>query len=211
MIEHDQEVNTETGELAESEMCPCPEGYPDWDGKIINLGGWCVHEMKIASFFHMPMAYDMYVSKQAANVQHLGLVEKWPGFLMTKTGMWGGRIMRLLEDSESPSRLVHYLSEPFFVQVKLHNGGVGTVPKAVHEMQIEMVERGQIPKDLYLAHLTCPLCEERKHGDKIMILRKFTANERITLRLEDERRREEKKAAKKSLKESGNKNTQTSV
>lgn len=209
MTEHDQKVNPEADELPESEICPCPEEYPDWDGKTINLGGCCVHEMKIASFFHMPMAYDMYVSKQAANVEHLGLVEKWPGFLMTKTGMWGGRIMRLLEDSESPSRLVHYLPEPFIVEVKLHNGGVGSVPKAVHKMQIEMVEKGRMPKDLYLAHLTCPYCEERKQGDKIMILRKFTANERVMLRLEEERRREEQKAADKSLKEGKNKTIQT--
>jgi len=181
-----------------SERCPCPEKYPDWDGKTMNLGGYCVHEMKIASFFHMPMAYDMYVSKQAANVDHLELTEKWPGFLMTKTGMWGGKIMRLLEDSDSPSRLVKYLSDPFYVQVKLHDGGVGSVPKAVHKMQIEMVEKGRVPKDLYLAHLTCPMCCDRKGGDKIMILRKFNANERMKTLMEEEQKREQKCEAKES-------------
>ena len=196
--DEDQSPGLTEEDSTESVACPCPETYPDWNGKTINLGGWCVHEMKIASFFHMPIAYDMYVSKQAANIDHLEVTEKWPGFLMTKTGMWGGRIMRLLEDSDSPSRLVHYLPEPFYVQVKLHDGGVGTVAKAVHQMQIDMIEQGRIPKDLYLAHLTCPFCCEKKGGDKIMILRKFSANERIITRLEEERRRAEKKAAKKA-------------
>ncbi|MDX1810778.1 MAG: hydrolase [Gammaproteobacteria bacterium] len=179
------------------EVCACPETYPDWDGKQIDLGGTCVHEMKIAAFFHMPVAYDMYVSKQAANIDHLDLKEKWPGLILTKTGWFGGKIMRLLEDSESPSRLVHYLPGSFWVQCQLHHGGIGTVPKAVHKMQIEMVEKGFIPKEFYLAHLTCPVCVERKGGeDKILIVRRFVANKRIQDRLQKEAEKQARKAEK---------------
>jgi len=184
--------------MTEMELCPCPEEYPDWDGQNINLGGSCVHEMGIASFFHMPMAYDMYVSKQAANIDHLELTEKWPGFMLTKTGMWGGKIIRLLEDCQSPSRLVKYLPGDFLVMVKMHYGTVDSVAKVVHKMQIDMVEQGCIPKELYLSHLTCPVCSERKGGDKIMILRKYKANERIRERLEKESRKIAEKAKQKA-------------
>lgn len=169
------------------EQCACPDVYPDWDGKTLDLGGSCVHEMKIAAFFHMPIAYDMYVSKQAANVDHLGLTEKWPGFILTKTGMLGGRIIRFLEDCQSPSRLVHYIPGSFWVKAKMHHGGIGSVQKVIHKMQIEMLEEGCMPKEFYLAHLTCPLCVERKGGeDKILIVRRFNANKRIQERLRKE-------------------------
>ncbi len=177
-------------------QCACPDVYPDWDGQILDLGGMCVHEMKIAAFFHMPMAYDMYVSKQAANVDHLGLKEKWPGFILTRTGMWGGRIIRFLEDCESPSRLVRYLPANFWVRAKLHHGGIGSVQKVIHEMQIQMMEEGCMPKEFYLAHLTCPVCVERKGGeDKILIVRRFAANARIQKRLRKEAEKRSAEAA----------------
>lgn len=185
----------------QEQQCACPEVYPDWDGKTLDLGGSCVHEMKISAFFHMPVAYDMYVSKQAANIDHLGLREKWPGLILTRTGMWGGKIIRILEDSDSPSRLVHYIPGSFWVKCQLHHGGIGTVPKAVHQMQIDMVEQGCMPKEFYLAHLTCPVCMERKGGeDKILIVRRFTANKRIQERLEKEAK---KRARKESKEEAG--------
>ncbi len=185
--------------------CPCPEEYPDWDGKSINLGGHCVHEMKISCYFHMPVAYDMYVLKQAENLQHLDLVEKWPGLILTKTGMFGGKVMRLLEDAQSPSRLVKYIAGDFHVMAQMHRGGIGTVPKAAHKMQIAMMEKGCMPKELYLIHLTCDECWERKGGDKILIVRRYVANTRIQRNLEEEslkaEKRAEKKAAKKAEKE----------
>lgn len=186
-------------EVLEEEQCACPETYPDWDGKTLELGGSCIHEMKIAAFFHMPIAYDMYVSKQAANLDHLELTEKWPGVILTKTGMFGGKIIRLLEDADSPSRLVRYIPGSFWVKCKLHHGGIGTVPKAVHKMQIEMVEQGCMPKEFYLVHLTCPLCMERKGGeDKILIVRRFVANKRIQERLEKEAQKQARKEAKQA-------------
>jgi len=179
------------------ELCPCPETYPDWDGKSIDLSGYCVHEMRVASVFHMPVAFDMYVSKQAANIDHLELKEKWPGLVLSKTGMWGGKILRLLEDSQSSaSRLVHHLPTPFDVMVQLHEGGVGSVPKVVHKMQIAMVEKGCMPKEFYLAHLTCPVCAERKGGEKILIVRRYVANERVKKRMEKESKKIAAKAEK---------------
>jgi len=179
------------------ELCPCPETYPDWDGKSIDLSGYCVHEMKTASVFHMPVAFDMYVSKQAANIEHLELKEKWPGLVLSKTGMWGGKILRFLEDSQSSaSRLVHHLPTPFDVMVQLHEGGVGSVPKVVHKMQIAMVEKGCMPKEFYLAHLTCPVCSERKGGEKILIIRRYVANERVKARMEKESKKIAAKAEK---------------
>jgi len=180
--------------MTETEECPCPKSYPEeWDGQCIDLGGYSVHEMKIAALFHMPMAFDMYVCKQAANVDHLELTEKWPGLVLSKTSTLGGRIIRLLEDNDSPSRLVHYLTSPFNVQVQLHHGGIGTVPKAIHKMQIEMMEKGLMPKEFYLAHLTCDFCSAQRGGDKVMIFRRFVANKRIQDRLAKE---QEKKLAK---------------
>jgi len=177
------------------EQCACPEVYPDWDGKTFDLGGTCVHEMKISAFFHMPVSYDMYVKKQAANIEQLGLTEKWPGTVMTTTGLWGGKIMRILEDSDSPSRLVRYLPGSFLVKCQLHHGGIGTVPKTAHQMQMDLVEEGCMPKELYLIHLTCPICVERKGGeDRILVVRRFTSSKRIQGRLE-------KQAAKKARKE----------
>ncbi|MDH5256953.1 MAG: hypothetical protein OEX07_03065 [Gammaproteobacteria bacterium] len=180
------------------ERCPCPEEYPDWDGKSINLSGYCVHEMKISSFFHMPVAYDMYVSKQAENIQSLELTERWPGFILTKTGMFGGKIIRILENAQSPSRLVHYIPGDFLVMAEMHDGGIGTTPKAAHKMQIAMVEKGCMPKELYLAHLTCDVCRDKKGGDKVLMLRRYTANKRVQSNLEEESRKAAERAAKKA-------------
>ena len=192
-------------------ICPCPEEYPDWDGKTINLGGKCVHEMKIASFLHMPVAYDMYVSKQAENIEHLGLTERWPGAILTKTGMFRGKIMRIIEDEQSPSRLVRFIAGDFWLMGQMHRGGIGTVPKAAHKMQIAMVEKGLMPKELYLMHLTCDECWERKGGDKILILRRFSANKRVQENLEAENRRREAKERKRAEIEPENEKSQSTI
>ncbi|HFE37202.1 MAG TPA: hypothetical protein ENK06_02125 [Gammaproteobacteria bacterium] len=179
-----------------TETCPCPETYPDWDEQSVDLSGYCVHEMKVASILHMPVSFDMYVSKQAANINQLALKELWPGLVLSQTGWWGGKIIRLLEIGESAtsaSRLVYHLPSPFHVMAKLHRGGIGTVAKAVHKMQIEMSEKGCMPKEFYLAHLTCDACSERKGGDKILILRRYVANERIQKRMAKESRKTETK------------------
>jgi hypothetical protein len=156
-----------------TEQCACPETYPeDWVGRIINLGGSSVHEMAIPCLFHMPTGYDIYLRKQAMNIEDLELNEKWPGFVLTRTGWFRGRILRILEDGQSLSRAVTHLPDPFEVCVDLHDGGIGTVTKTVQKQQSKMIDSKLKPKELYLAHLTCPVCAERKGGDRIMVLRR---------------------------------------
>ena len=156
------------------ENCGCPESYPTWAGKDVNLVGQCVHRMKIPTFFHMPLAYEAYIKKQAESVMQLGLVEMWPGFTLSRMGMLGGEIMRLLEDSQSPSRLVEYLTPPFTANVALHNGDIGTISKAVQPQQALLIDSARTPKELYLSYLTCPRCAERKGGEKILLLRRWS-------------------------------------
>ena len=182
---------------SQDKICRCPDAYPDWDGQSIDLGGSCVHEMKIPSFFHMPVSYDLYVGKQAENIEILGLIEKWPGFVLTKTGMWGGKIIRLVEDNDSPSRLVHYIPGSFLIMAKMHHGGIGSIQKVLHQMQLDMIENACMPKEIYLAHLTCPICSERKGGDKILILRRYTTNKRIQERIEANAKKAQQKVQKK--------------
>ena len=191
--------NASSSELSEPVVkCNCPDVYPDWDGQTMDLGGTCVHEMKFPAFFHMPVSYDMYVRKQASNLEQLELREKWPGLVLANTGIWGGKIIRLLEDSDSPSRFVYYLPGSFWVKCQLHRGGIGTVPKAAHQMQLDLVEQGCMPKELYLIHLTCPVCVEHKGGeDKILILRRFTSNKRMQERLVKQAEKKARKAIKK--------------
>lgn len=170
-------------ESSESTICACPEHFPDWDDKDIDLGGQCIHELRFPTLFHMPLAYDTYVKKQAENLQQLELTETWPGFIMTRTGFWRGRMLRLLESAETASRLVHYLPSPFNLRANLHHGGMGTVAKAIQAQHIKMSDMGRSAKEMYLAHLTCPVCEERKGGDKIIVLRRWVANPALQARL----------------------------
>lgn len=170
------------------QACHCPEHYPKWDNIDQNLNSHCVHRMSIASLFFMPLAYENYVARQAASIEQLELKEKWPGLVLTRTGFWGGEIIRLIESAESPSRHVQFLPPPFDVNVILHDGGIGTVQKAIREQQMRLVDVGHVPKELYLAHLTCPACEERKGGPKILVFRRWLASSRLQARIESRRK-----------------------
>ncbi len=155
------------------QICGCPETFPDWDDKDIDLGNHCVLSQSIPTFFHMPLSYNTYQKKQAVEIDNLELTEKWPGFIMTKMGMLRGRMMRPLEDSQSPGRHVEYLPCPFMIRGKLHPGDVGTVKTSLGEMQMKMVSDGLHPKELYLCYVTCPRCEEKKGGPKILLARRW--------------------------------------
>lgn len=180
MSETDQLETTEQADSQpENMLCACPDEYPDWAGQDISFAGWKVHSMPIKCFFHMPLAYDMYMSKQAESIEQLELTERWPGFVLSRTKMFGGNLLRIIEEGDSPSRLVQHLPTPFDVHVFMHNGGIGSVTKAVHQQQIDLVEMGRRPKELYMAHLTCPLCFERKGGDKIMVIRRWVSSKRM--------------------------------
>jgi len=159
--------------------CACPTAYPDWDGQDISLAGHCVHVQSLPTLFHMPLAYDLYLRKQAENVQQLEVVERWPGLVLARTGFFRGELMRLLEDAQSPSRQIQYLPTPFDVSVMMHHGGIGTVTKTVQAQQIKLYDQGKSAKELYMAHLTCPICSESKGGDRILLFRRWIASARL--------------------------------
>jgi hypothetical protein len=154
--------------------CACPEQYPDWDGRDIDLGGHCVHVLGIPSLLHMPVGYEAYLKRQYDELQALHLAETWPNLVLTRTGMFRGAIMRLLERTRSPSRRVTYLPRPFRVRGKLHLGDVGTMRGSVREVQMALLDSGRMPKELYICYLTCPLCRDTRGGNKILLLRRWT-------------------------------------
>jgi len=154
--------------------CACPEHYPDWDGKDIDLGGHCVHVLGIPMLLHMPISYEMYLKRQYQDIQALQLTETWPDLVLTRTGMLRGTIMRLLEKTTSPSHRIEYLPSPFHLHGKLHLGDVGSIRNSVRQIQMELLDSGKLPKELYMSYLTCPLCRDEKGGDKILLLRRWT-------------------------------------
>jgi len=153
--------------------CGCPDQYPDWDGRDIDLAGQGVHILPIAALAHMPISYELYRAKQQQEFEKLGLKERWPGFTLTHTGMFGGKIMRLLESTDSPSRRVQVLPAPYKLRGRLHRGDVGTIKTAVQRTQAELLDAGHMPKELYLCYLTCPQCADKRGGDRILLLRRW--------------------------------------
>lgn len=154
--------------------CACPEQYPDWDGKDVNLGGQCVHVLSIPMLVHMPLSYEVYLKRQYHDIEGLQLRETWPNLVLTRTGVFRGTIMRLLENATSPSHRIEYLPNPFQLRGKLHSGDVGTIRNSVKQNQMELLDNGKLPKELYLCYLTCPLCQEQRGGNKILLLRRWT-------------------------------------
>ena len=153
--------------------CACPEQYPDWDGKDVDLGGRCVHSLSIPMLFHMPLSYELYLKKQFYDIQALELRESWQNLVLSRTGMFRGTIMRLLEDTDSPSHRIRYLPTPFHLRGKLHKGDVGTVRGSIRQIQRELLDSGRLPKELYMCYLTCPLCRDERGGNKILLLRRW--------------------------------------
>ncbi len=163
----------EEDETATELRCHCPDHYPDWDNQDVDLSRKCVHMIGIPTFLHMPLAYEFYRRKQAQDIENLELPEKWPGFSLAKMGALRGRLIRILEDIKSPSRHVTYLERSFTIRGKLHPGDLGTIKHTLGDMQMKMIDEGCRPKELYLGYLTCPACEERKGGAKILIARRW--------------------------------------
>jgi len=153
--------------------CACPEHYPDWDQQDVSLGRQCVHILAVPMLFHMPLSYELYLKRQHYELQSLHLTERWPNLVLTRTGMFRGALIRLLENASSPSRRVHRLPADFQVRGKLHKGGIGTVRNSIRQIQMELLDSGKMPKELYLCHLTCPHCRDAHGGDKILLLRRW--------------------------------------
>ena len=166
-----------------NEACLCPTDYPAWDDQDVDLSGACVHRQRIKTFFSMPIAYDMYAARQRQELAALELKERWPGFTLTRIGGFSGEILALLEDeTHSPSRQVQHLPGPFRVRGLLHNGGIGTIRESYLDLQRALLEDGRMPKELYMAYLTCPACAEAKGGDKILLLRRWVESPRLARR-----------------------------
>ncbi len=163
--------------------CHCPTDFPDWGGKDIALDFHPILSLGIPTFFHMPLAYEAYLQRQHQQIQQLELEELWPGLVLTRTGLWRGQIIRLIKKTTTPSRHVGHFPNSFQVHAALHHGDIGTIHKPVRAMQMALVDRGRIPKELYLSYLTCPLCEEQRGGAKILLLRHWTESQRLKKRL----------------------------
>lgn len=153
--------------------CGCPESWPDWHQQDINLGGALAHRLGLPCFLHMPLSYGLYAAKQYQEIEQLELHEKWPGLVLSTTGMLRGSILRILTDQGSPSRHVASLPMDFQLHGLLHEGGIGTIRDSVRSMQSALLDQGRMPKELYMAYLTCPRCAERRGGDKILLARRW--------------------------------------
>lgn len=132
----------------------------------------------------MPLAYEAYLQRQQEEVTKLELPESWPGFVLTQTGMLRGRLIRLLENTHSPSRHVVYLPQPFNLQTKVHHGDVGSIRTEVRAMQMALLDHGKLPKELYLSYLTCPHCQHDRGGVQVMLLRHWVESPRLKQKME---------------------------
>lgn len=153
--------------------CGCPEHYPDWDGKDVDLGGQQAHVLSIPTLMFMPLAYEAYLARQQAVIDQLQLKEQWPGLVLTRTGMLRGSLTRLLEPTISLARHIILLPREFHFYAVLHHGNVSTARKVIREMQMKLVDSGRVPKELYLCHITCGRCSDERGGEKILLLRRW--------------------------------------
>lgn len=163
--------------------CGCPEDFPQWDGQDIELGSEPVFDFPIPTFLHMPMGYEVYLGRVRHLIKQLELKERWPGFYLTRTGWMRGQILAPLQQGDSPSRHVVHLPSPFKLRVKLHKGDVGSIKMSVREIRSALLDRGCMPKELYLSHLTCPNCAEQRGGAMIMLLWRWEESGQLSRRL----------------------------
>lgn len=164
--------------------CGCPEHYPDWHNQDVNLGGQLVHTAPLPMFLHMPLGFEVRAAQQRHTIEQLGLRERWPGLVLTRSAAFRGQIMRLLENAVSPARRLEFLPEPFWVRGYLHEGGVGNLAAPIKHMQSALLAQGRRPKELYLCYLTCPRCSARRGGEKILLLRRWVESPALQKRLE---------------------------
>lgn len=165
-------------------VCGCPTRIPDWNDRDIDIGGHCALIHPIPTLLHMPLAYEAYLQRQQEEITKLELPETWPGFVLTQTGMLRGRLIRLLDNTHSPSRHVEYLPQPFHLHAKIHHGDIGTLRAPLRAMQIALLDLGKLPKELYLSYLTCPHCQHERGGAQVMLLRRWVNSPRLKQRIE---------------------------
>ncbi len=163
--------------------CGCPSEYPQWDGEDVDLGAWLVHEQRVLMFLHMPIGYEAYLDRQHKDIKRLQLNERWPGFVLTQSAAFRGRILCPLAEDTSPARNTFRLSNPFYVRTKLVHGDVGSIKGEVRSMQSALLDEGKMPKELFLSYLTCPRCRDQRGGIKIMLLRHWIKSKKLQERL----------------------------
>ena len=163
--------------------CQCPPSIPDFHLKDVDLSAAAVHRLPVAAFFFMPLSYHSYAEKQRQAIIDLELTERWPGLILSHTGLLRGSIMRVLQTANSPSRFVSTLPADFVLQGYIHKGGMGTIKSAVRALQNHLFDQGRMPKELYLSYLTCPRCEASKGGEQILLLRRFIESSTLKNRL----------------------------
>ncbi len=163
--------------------CGCPSDYPDWDGQDVNLGGWLAHEMRAPMFLHMPIGFEACLHRQHQDIERLGLTPRWPGFVLSRSAMFRGAILCPLAEERSAARHVRRLPNPFRLRTRIIHGDVGQIQTDVKRMQSELLDAGCMPRELYLAYLTCPVCEEKRGGKRIMILRRWIPSEKLKKKL----------------------------
>jgi len=169
-----------------SESCLCPDVYPDWHEQDIDLAGMPAHILPTTAFFYMPLSYDLYLRNQQTDIEELELQEKWPRFVISRAGFLRGKLIRLLNTETSPSRRFVNLEANYHVHGYLHDGGIGTINKGTRQLQNKMFDMGRMPKELYLCYLSCPRCEEKKGGDKILLLRRWVESKTLTKRVKSQ-------------------------
>ena len=164
--------------------CGCPGNFPDWDKQDVDLGGILTHLLSIPMLMHMPLAYGLYLGRQQQMIEQLGLEERWPGLVLTRTGFFRGSLTRLLENARSPARNLRILPRPFWVYAALHQGNLSTGHKVIQHMQMKIVDAGRRPRELYLCYLTCPQCADMRGGEKILFLRRWEDSAILQRRLQ---------------------------
>lgn len=162
--------------------CGCPDTFPDWNGQDVDLSLHPAHILPVTTFLHMPLAYTASLERQRADIEQLELKETWPGFILTQTNFMSGRVISLLASAQSPSRYVACLPAAFQLHAKLHLGGISTLRNSARELQSHLFDAGRMPKELFLAHLTCPRCAAQRGGEKILLLRRWLASPRLKRR-----------------------------
>ncbi len=162
-------------------QCGCPAHPPDWRGDL-DLGGMLVHEMPVPMFLHMPIGLEAMRERQLADIARLELHERWPGFVLLRTGMLRGRLVLPLAEEHSPARRVLRLPMPFHVRAVLHKGPITRLKDTIRAMQRELIQEAKMPRELYLAYLNCPRCEKGESA-RVLVVRRWEASPRLARKL----------------------------
>lgn len=163
--------------------CGCPSEYPHWDNEDVDIGAWLMHEQRVPMFLHMPVGYEACLDRQHKDIRRLALTERWPGFVLTQSAAFRGRILCPLREDSSPARHTFRLSNPFHVRTRLVHGDVGSIKSKVQTMQSSLLDEGRMPKELFLSYLTCPRCREARGGIKVLLLRHWLDSPKLKARL----------------------------